>query len=272
MPNQFWFGSELMVSPVTEANDPRSLLGRGEIWLPEGIWFDFFTGLRYEGLSGRRMEVYRPLETMPVFAKAGAIVPMAQYAAGDNRLSNAEEMEVLVFPGANNRFTLYEDAGEGSEYSNGSFAQTKMELNWGTEPVFTIHPAVGDRTLIPQVRTWKIGLRGFHKDISVEDGCWDPETNTVWVKVVAGINETVVVHIRGAKLVHDNGDVMTRIERIICLSQHCHQDKELLWEKLQDHAYKKPPTLKTRVSALRSTGLSTAKSITELLTLTEEAF
>ncbi|WP_435892018.1 hypothetical protein, partial [Klebsiella pneumoniae] len=87
-------------------------LGKADVWFPKGSWFDFFTGMHYASKRGRKMEVFRELRQMPVFAKAGAIVPLAVYPEGENRLYNAEEMRVLVFPGADNSFMLYEDAGE----------------------------------------------------------------------------------------------------------------------------------------------------------------
>jgi len=270
VPNQFWFGSELVAAPITEPNDPQSLLGRADVWLPQGLWFDFFSGLCYDGLKGRRLEVYRSLDRMPVFAKAGAIVPMANFAEGENRLYNSEKMELLVFPGAENCFELYEDGGEGNAFAAGDHVKTKLELKWGAEPAFVIHPAEGNRDLIPKVRTWKIGFRGFHMDAGIENAVWDAETNTTWITVSAATNETVRIELTGANLIHDNSDARHRIDQMILMSQHSHYEKDMLWDKLQDSGYKKPPTLKTRVCGIRSVGASVGKAICELLTLTED--
>ena len=104
VPNQFWFGTELMVAPITTPGDKIAHMGKVNVWMPDGEWFDFFTGMHYRGLDGRMITVCRPTTTMPVFAKAGAIVPLANYT--DNCLCSSDDMEVLVFPGADNVFTL----------------------------------------------------------------------------------------------------------------------------------------------------------------------
>ena len=139
--------------------------------------------------------MYRTLGQFPVFAKPGAIVPLADYDARDNRLLNADTMEVLVFPGADGEFTLYEDAGEGSDYRSGAFVQTKLSLHWGENAEFTIAPAQGDLSLIPTKRTWKIGLRGWQQDAA--QGEWNAESNTLWVTVTADVTQPVTLSLAG---------------------------------------------------------------------------
>ena len=240
VPNQFWFGTELMVAPITTPDDKISHLGTVDAWLPDGNWFDFFNGLHYSGLGGRMLTVCRPLASMPVFAKAGAIVPMAQFA--DNRLVNSEDMQLLVFPGADNSFVLYEDAGDGHDFENGGFCQTKMQLTWGETAQFVIEPACGQVALIPQKRNWKIGLRGFHKDIRVgltvdgvavrADCSYDAATNSTVISLSASINSRICLEISGNTLIHDNGDVMDRCAQIINASEVSYYTKEQLWAVL----------------------------------------
>ena len=268
--NQFLFGSELMVAPITEPNDRDSGLGRADLWLPKGSWFDFFNGLHYASAKGRNMEVYRPLEQMPVFAKAGAIVPMAVYPEGENRVYNSQEMELLVFPGADNSFTLYEDAGEGSEFERGACVKTAVELKWGEKAVLEIAPVRGDLSLIPAKRTWKIGLRGFHKDIRVEgkETTRDAKTNTTWVTVEAAVTEPVRIVITGERLIHDNCDVLERCDRIIQLSQMCFEDKDRMWKRITG-SYK---SFRGFIGSVRWVALCVSKPIAELLTLTEDPY
>ena len=270
--NQYLFGSELMVSPITEPNDPSSMCGRAEVWFPEGCWFDFFTGLRYDALGGRRMNVYRTLDKMPVFAKEGAIVPMAIYAERDNRLTNSAEMQVLVFPGKHGRFEMYEDAGEGNGYQDGAFCVTSMELKWDDNCTFTIYAAQGDRRLIPGHRKWKIGFRGFHKDALIAGSTWDAETNTHWLTVEADTDKDISVSICGEHKIHDNADVLYRCEASLRLCQLSHLDKTRLWDKLFDNAYNRKPTLRGRVVALLGTSYAAAKPLVELITLTDDPF
>jgi alpha-glucosidase (family GH31 glycosyl hydrolase) len=72
--NQFWFGSELIVAPFVAPRHAETNLSRCTVWLPEGDWFDFNTGEHFAG--GRTLTVYGGLDEIPVFARAGAIVPL----------------------------------------------------------------------------------------------------------------------------------------------------------------------------------------------------
>ena len=267
-PTQFWFGSELMVSPIVEANDREADLGKADLWLPAGKWFDCFSGLCYASKRGRRMEVFRALEKMPVFAKAGAIVPMAEFADHDNRLYNADTMQLLVFPGDDNVFTLYEDGGEGSAFDDGAYVETVIALRWGNQAELVIHPAKGDLSLIPSSRTWKIGLRGFHKDIRVEGGaaCYEKATNTTWVTVSASVSNTVRIVIRGDQLIHDNSDVLERCEDVIRRCQAPYSVKNDMYNRL--HATAR--SLRAKCCSLRIYGNTAGKAMMELLTLTED--
>lgn len=274
VPNQYWFGSELIVAPITEPMNPYSRMGKTKAWLPKGDWFDFFSGVHYFSRRGRKMNLHRYLDTIPVLAKAGAIVPMAQYAAHDNRLLNAENMNVAVFPGANNSFTLYEDAGDYSDYQNGAFAKTNLDLQWGSEAVFTIHPAEGDLTLIPGKRNWKISLRGFHKDAAVSVNVAGAQveridkTNTTEVCVTADVTDTVIIRITGEKLIHDNAEAMDRCRDIILFSQISDKDQMLNTILSYDTIHKQL----WHISGHRREWDGVADAIKEMLTLTQEEY
>lgn len=271
VPNQYLFGSELMVAPITQKADPYSLHGQVTAWLPEGDWFDFFTGLHYMG--GRMMDLHRTLDTAPVLAKAGGIVPMAVFQKQDNRLYNAEEMEVTVFPGDSNSFTLYEDGGDGSQYRQGAYAVTDMALQWAEEAVFTIQPARGDLSLIPQSRRWRICLRGFHRDASVSVNIpgavitRDDKSNTTVVELTAEVTQEVTVRITGIVLIHDNADAMDRCKDILLKSQLNYGEKQQITQMLErnDSAYRRLYTLYFRSTHLHPT----LDALRELLTLTE---
>ena len=74
VPTEFEFGTELIVSPVLEPADQAAGRAKAEVWLPVGQWFDFFDGRRYvaDNPEGRTLGVWRTLDRIPVFAKAGA--------------------------------------------------------------------------------------------------------------------------------------------------------------------------------------------------------
>jgi hypothetical protein len=255
-------------------------MGSVEVWLPKGRWFDFFTGLLYASRRGRKLSVSRKTAEMPVFAKAGAIVPMANYPDHENVLYNCGDMTVLVFPGSSNSFALYEDAGTGNDYAAGAFAQTEMTLQWSDAPVFTISPAAGDRTLIPAQRTWRIGLRGFHKEIAATvqvDGNavpaqfnWDRETGTLWVSVTAATCSEVKLCIDGEKLITDNPDVIERIRDLVLRAQCSMFEKEAVM-KCVLNAKSDLWTKYLQLSGEIMAG-SLADAVFELLSLTEDPY
>ena len=109
VPNEYYFGSELLVSPITEKQDPETRAAKAHTWLPEGMWADFFTGMVYQG--GRMLDLWRGVEDLPVLMKAGAIVPMKDMADYDSSTDNPKAMEVRVFPAEDGSFTLWEEPG-----------------------------------------------------------------------------------------------------------------------------------------------------------------
>ena len=274
VPNQYWFGSELMVAPITQKRDAGSRMGQVNAWLPKGDWFDFFTGLHYHSSQGRKMALHRDLWTIPVLAKAGAIVPLARYAEKDNRLLNGENMEVLVFPGADGSFCLYEDGGDGYEFRNGVCAKTQMVLDWENGS-FTISPAQGDTSLIPTVRNWRICLRGFHKAVLVDiPGATvvrDAASNTTEICVTAAVNQQIRVTFSGEQLIHDNSDVLDRCRDILLHSQIRFGDKEDIFGLIQSE---KPLHNKLYfISAFRpAETIGVTDAVRELLTLTQGEF
>ena len=219
--NQFMFGSELMVAPITKPNNKLTQMGSVNAWLPEGDWFDFFSGLHYTSKAGRTLSVHRKINDYPVFAKAGAIVPMQDTFA----LEAGTDLEVVIFPGASNQFALYEDAGDGSEFENGEFTQTEMALEWSANPVFTVKPANGALSLLPKERNYSFVLRGYNANISVKalvDGneiasecAYDADTHSVVVKLSADVTSEIKLMISGDTLITDNGDVAARITNLL---------------------------------------------------------
>ena len=156
VPNEYYFGTELIAVPITDPADPCTCMGCAKAWLPKGTWFDFFTGRRYEG--GRLLSVWRSVEEMPVFARAGAIVPMQELPEQMNDLSNPEKMEIYVFPGADNCFSLWEDEGDSLEDADENWVCTKLTLK--NKEGFFVSAAQGNISVLPGKRTWTLHFRG----------------------------------------------------------------------------------------------------------------
>lgn len=161
VPNEYYFGSELLVSPITEKQDPEVRAAKVTTWLPEGMWVDFFTGMVYQG--GRMIDLWRGVEDMPVLMKAGAIVPMKDMTDYDSSTDNPKAMEVRVFPAEDGTFTLWEDQGDTPVDKEENWVATQLTFTGGEEDTFTIGKALGNVSVIPESRSWKVVFMGVEK-------------------------------------------------------------------------------------------------------------
>lgn len=157
VPNEYYFGTELVVCPITEPTDKAAGTACVKAWIPEGKWYDIFSGLKYDG--GRMLELYRSLEDIPVLAKEGATIPLTDLTEYTNSVENPKELAVKIVPGKKNAFILMEDTGDTCEDKEENWAQTKLE--WINENEFIIHPANGNLDVIPKCRTWKMEFYGI---------------------------------------------------------------------------------------------------------------
>ena len=177
--NQYFFGTELLIAPVIKPANPSTGLATQKVWFPPGEWFNFFTGERMIG--GEWRTVKAALEDIPVFAKAGAIVPLAP-RVGWGGIANPKELDIYVFPGADNSFELYEDDGETTDYQRGKYAITRFTLE---KNVFAIQPVDGDIRFVPSKRKYRIHLRGVDETASTSlAGKYDPATRTLSLKAI----------------------------------------------------------------------------------------
>ena len=121
------------------------------MYFPAGTaWYDFFIGERHAG--GREEEVAVTLSTIPLYARAGSIVPLGpdvQYT-GEKPW---DELTIKVFPGADGSFTLYEDAGDGFGYTRGERTTIPFDYKRGT---LTIGERVGAYPGMLQARKFNI--------------------------------------------------------------------------------------------------------------------
>ena len=135
-------------------------MGNTRVFMPDGLWFDFFGGRRYAG--GRNYTIYRTLKDIPVFARAGAIIPQA-ITEDLNDTSNPKHLKLDIFPGESRTFTLYEDDGITLAYKDGDCALTEFVWNWSEKPVFTIKSPIGNTELIPEKRDYTLRFRTITK-------------------------------------------------------------------------------------------------------------
>ena len=159
MKNPYFFGENLLVAPITTPRIAGINMAKVTAWIPDGIWHDIFTGMTYRG--GHRMELYRDINSIPVLAKAGAILPLTDEISCKQALENPTSFTLKMYAGDNGSLTLCEDDNETCAYEAGKCVKTAFALDWnGEKQSITIAPAKGELTLIPEKRSWKIELCG----------------------------------------------------------------------------------------------------------------
>ena len=169
-PNEYYFGSELIVCPITEKTDPQTGLAGTKVFLPKGRYIDIFNGRIYNGNT--LTSLYRDASEIPVLAKEGAIIPLSN-SYENNSVSNPESLEILISRG-NNSFTLYEDDGETLSYQNGAFAETEFVVKKnGSSVEFYIHRAKGDKSVLPERREYILSLIDLESADNISVYCED---------------------------------------------------------------------------------------------------
>jgi alpha-D-xyloside xylohydrolase len=112
--DQFMFGPAFLVNPVT---DPE--VNSRRVYLPKAKWYDFWSG---SSVAGPRMiDAAAPIDKLPLFVRAGAIVPMGPEKEWSSEKPE-DPIELRIYPGADGDFTLYEDENDGYNYEKGVYA------------------------------------------------------------------------------------------------------------------------------------------------------
>ncbi len=146
--DQFMYGPAFMACPVVEEGARTR-----SVYLPEGAeWIDFWTGAAHSG--GQAITAEAPLNRLPVFVKAGSIVPCGpdvEYA----EQKPWDALEIRIYPGADGTFTLYEDEGENHNYENGAFSEIIFSWNDAAREL-TIGRRTGEFPGVLQKRAFNI--------------------------------------------------------------------------------------------------------------------
>src|SRR5262245_24153987 len=145
--DEYLWGRDLLVAPVTEKGAAER-----KLYLPEGDWYDFWTGERHTG----RRELTRKVDlaTLPLFVRAGTVLPLdpvRQYTAQPTD----EPTTVRVHPGRDGEFRLYEDDGATLDYLKGKFSWTRLKWN-DRQRRLTIEPETAEGAVRPEPRTFVV--------------------------------------------------------------------------------------------------------------------
>ncbi len=119
---EFMFGKSFLVAPVTEAG-----VSDWDVYLPKNIdWYNFWTGKKVNG--GQNIKTDAPLDKIPLFVKAGSIVPMGDIIQYADENPN-EPLEIRLYEGANGTFILYEDENDNYDYEQGKYSTITFTWN-----------------------------------------------------------------------------------------------------------------------------------------------
>ena len=155
--NEYSFGEELFIAPIITPKDTVMNRVVHKFYLPEGIWYDFVTGKKFPG--GKIYTNFFRDEDYPVFVKSGSIIPLAT-PKSINDMTPPEDMEINIFPGQSNSYTLFEDDGESDLYRKDYYILTQIDYTYvPSNYSVVIRATEGKSGIIPEKRNYKIVFR-----------------------------------------------------------------------------------------------------------------
>lgn len=148
--DEYLFGKSILVSPVTEplytvnkkegSTSDFSVVKSSKTYLPAGTdWYDFWSGVKLQG--GQEVERPTPMDIMPLYVKAGSIIPMGPTVQYANE--KQDPTEIRIYPGANGTFVLYDDEKDNYNYEKGQYATIDLKWDDATKTL-TISDRKGD--------------------------------------------------------------------------------------------------------------------------------
>lgn len=163
--NEYYFGSQFFICPITTKKEMIMNRVIQKFFLPEGIWYDFVTGKKFPG--GQKYVSFFRDQDYPVFAKAGAIIPLSNNE-NLNDTTPPKDMEIHIFPGQSNNYRLYEDDGVSDLYLKGYYLLSLIDYNYlPNNYTVIIRPIEGKSGIIPEKRNYKIRFRNTKKSDDV---------------------------------------------------------------------------------------------------------
>jgi hypothetical protein len=158
--DQYMFGDAMLVAPVTTPCRDSGWLAETEIWFPEGRWIEWFTGSQLEGPA--RLKRALALDEIPVYVRAGSIVPM-QPKMGHAGARPVDPLILVLFPGDSGSVRIYEDQGNSLDYQHGvcSWTTVRQKRLPNNELAVEILPVEGGFPDMLSKRSYEIILEGF---------------------------------------------------------------------------------------------------------------
>ena len=163
--NQYYFGSQLLVCPILEPKDPVMNRTIHRFFVPDGVWYDLVTGKKFPG-NKKYISFFRE-DDYPVFAHAGSIIPFSN-RSDYNNIGLPTDLEIQIFPGVSNTYTLFEDDGITSLYKVGYYLKTSIDYNYLRNNYTVIIRSIdGKSGIVPERRNYKMVFRNTQQADSV---------------------------------------------------------------------------------------------------------
>ncbi len=147
--DEYLWGRDILVAPVTEKGTTSR-----KLYLPHGLWYDFWTQTKVEG--GREIDRSADLATMPLYVRAGAVLPLGPVKQYTGEKTD-EPLTVIVYPGADGKFVMYEDDGVSFDYQKDEFMRLRLVWN-DPDRRLTLSLERGSRMLQPLQRKIQIQI------------------------------------------------------------------------------------------------------------------
>ena len=166
---EFLFGRSLLVAPIVEALYTPEKIQKEvtvdwtakktyDVYLPQGTqWYDYWTNERLEG--GQTVNADGTLAHCPVYVKAGSILPLCKKEVMNANIADWQTLDMIVYPGADAVFTLYEDEGDNYNYEQGAYSTITLQWN-DRKRTLTIGKREGSFKGMLENRTFRIQLPG----------------------------------------------------------------------------------------------------------------
>lgn len=233
--NQYMFGSELLVAPVTSKLNKKLLMSKTKVWLPKGRWTDIFTGRIYEG--DKIINMHRGLKSIPVLAKEGAIIPFGDREGNDCTLP--KKLILNIYRGTSTT-TLYEDDGTTMDFQKGKYATTEFSISQASKVEFVLNSAKGDISLLPKERIFELVFKDIRDgNIKVEKAGLPFEAYTlqkgeqITINFVCSPKDSIKIIITDC-LYKENEDFLTAAINILSKYQGSNLLKMAIYKKLKN--------------------------------------
>ncbi|HSR31505.1 MAG TPA: TIM-barrel domain-containing protein [Anaerolineae bacterium] len=196
---QYFFGDQMIASPIVQPADPQTGLAATDVWIPEGTWIEYTTKEIFVG--PRWVRLVGDLNRVPMLMRAGAILPLAspfettspsQLASGTTDAIPSDRLIVSIFPGSQGEFRLYEDDGITEAYKEGQYEWTQIDTRMDDPDSWAVHiaPVEGHCDALPSERSYEIRFEGSQRPdmvtlngLEIDDWCYDPDALKTTVQI-----------------------------------------------------------------------------------------